>query len=106
MKLAEFLTTDDGGFIHLVGHRIGLNHVIRLYNQGYSPEMLAEEFDTLTLAMIHKVIAFYLENQKEVDTYMAEHDREMKRQMSRSPRGPSLAELRRRVAWKRSAMAS
>jgi uncharacterized protein (DUF433 family) len=106
MKLADFLTTDDGGFIHLAGHRIGLNHIVRLYNEGYSAEMLAEEFDTLTLAMIHKLIAFYLENQEEVDVYMAGHDREMKRQMSRLPRGPSLAELRRRVACRRRAMAS
>jgi hypothetical protein len=28
-----------------------------------SPEMLMDHFPTLTLALIHKVIGFYLENQ-------------------------------------------
>jgi hypothetical protein len=34
MTLPEFLTSDDGGYIHATGHRVGLHHVIRLYNEG------------------------------------------------------------------------
>ena len=96
MKLPEFLTADDGGFIHAAGHRIGLHHVIRLYSEGYSPEMLVGEYPTLPLALVHKMIAFYLENLAEVDAYMAAHDREIEWQMAEPRRGPTFAELRAR----------
>jgi hypothetical protein len=33
--------------------------------------MLVEQFPTLPLSLIHKVIAFYLENQEQVDRYVA-----------------------------------
>lgn len=105
-NLPEFLSNDDGGFIHLVGHRIGLHHVVRLYNDGYSPEMLAEEYPTLSLALIHKVIAFYLENQREVDAYAAEHDAEISRQAAAAVAGPSSLDLRQRMDAKRRAEAS
>ena len=38
MTLPEFLTVDDGGFIHVTGRRIGLHHVLRPYGEGLSPE--------------------------------------------------------------------
>jgi hypothetical protein len=40
MNLPEFLTSDDGGFINLTGHRIGLHHVVRVYEDGCSPEII------------------------------------------------------------------
>jgi hypothetical protein len=40
MTLPEFLTQSEAGEIRLAGHRIGLFHVVRRYNEGYSPEML------------------------------------------------------------------
>ena len=30
MTLPEFLEMDEGGFINLTGHRIGLHHVVRM----------------------------------------------------------------------------
>jgi hypothetical protein len=43
-----------------------------IYDEGYSAEMLAEEFPTLSLALIHKTIGFYLENRADIDTYIAQ----------------------------------
>src|SRR5687768_12384120 len=103
MRLPEFLTAGDGGFIHASGHRIGLNHVVRLYNEGYSPEMLAGHFPTLTLALVHKIIAFYLENQPDVDAYLVAHDREIERQMAEPRTAPTLAQLRDRLETQRRA---
>jgi uncharacterized protein (DUF433 family) len=98
MQLPDFLTEDPDGFIHVTGHRIGLQHLVFYYNEGYSPEMLFCEYPTLTLATIHKVIAFYLENQKVVDEYIAQCQREIDAQRAATPRGPGLAELRQRLA--------
>jgi uncharacterized protein (DUF433 family) len=96
MQLPDFLSVDDGGFIHMTDHRIGLHHVIRNYNDGYSPEMLVLEYPTLPLSLIHKVIAFYLDNREEVDAYIARHNAEMAKLAAANPANPSLAELRKR----------
>ena len=97
MTLPDFLTEHEYGDIRLTGHRIGLFHVVKYYNEGYSPEMLVEQFPTLELALIHKVIAFYLENRVEVDAYVADYDAELEEQRATAPKGPSLAELRQRL---------
>jgi uncharacterized protein (DUF433 family) len=101
MQLPDFLAQDPDGFLRLQGHRIGVHHLLHFYNEGYSPEMLLEQFPTLSLALIHKTIAFYLENQPELDAYAAEQRDVFERQARDAPHGPSLAELRRRYALRR-----
>jgi uncharacterized protein (DUF433 family) len=101
MNLPDFLAQDKYGYIHLAGHRIGLRHIVELYKENYSAEMLLDHFPTLTLALIHKTIAFYLENQAEVDTYVAESRRDIEQQMAAPRQGPDQAELRRRMEAKR-----
>ncbi len=103
MQLSEFLQVDDGGFIGLKGHRIGLHHVVREYNEGLSAEGLQARFPTLALPLIHKVIAFYLENQDEVDRYITGHDAEIDRQAAASKPVPNIVELRRRLEAMRQA---
>ena len=55
------------------------------------------------VAMVHKILAFYLENATEVDRYTSACEAEMEAQRAASPRGPDLAELRRRLAAKQAA---
>jgi len=100
MKLPDFLETDDGGFISIKGHRIGLHHVIRVYNEGCSAEMIQLEYPTLALATIHKVLAYYLENQAEVDQYCHDEEAAVDAQIeaaAKEPRkAPTIAEMRKR----------
>ena|ERR1043166_6711244 len=102
MKLPDFLTTDRYGFIHLVGHRIGLNHVLDRYNEGHTPERLQEHLPTLSMAEIHAVLAFYQENKADVDLYLTQVHAEIEHQAATMPRGLSAAELRRRMVERRS----
>jgi uncharacterized protein (DUF433 family) len=97
VNLADFLAQDRYGYIHLAGHRIGLRHVVELYNEGYTPEMLHDHFPTLTLALIYKALAFYLENQVEVDAYIRQSRENLDRQAAGPQQGPDAAELRRRM---------
>ena len=90
------LVADDD--IRVKGHRIGLEHIVYFYNQGYSPEMIFGQFPSLTLAMIHKLIAFYLEHPVEVDAYVANCEVDVSLQRAAAPASPDLAELRRRAA--------
>lgn len=97
MTLPDFLTQDEYGYVRLTGHRIGLHHVVRLYRDGYSAEMLVEHYPTLSLPLLHKVIAFYLDNRADVDAYVAREQAELERQAAAAKRGPDLDELRRRM---------
>jgi uncharacterized protein (DUF433 family) len=103
MTLPDFLNQDEFGSIRIAGHRIGLAHLLHFYNEGYSPEMLWSEYPRLPLALIHKVIAFYLENQKEVDVYLARCRDDIEQQRASAPAAPTLAELRRRLESSRKA---
>jgi hypothetical protein len=64
--------------------------------EGYSAEMLLGMFPTLELALIHKVIAFCLENKAEVDAYVARSEEEIQRCRAAAPRTPSIEELKAR----------
>jgi uncharacterized protein (DUF433 family) len=105
MQLPDFLTQDPDGTIRLSGHRIGLHHLARFYAEGYSPEMLLEQFPTLSLPLIHRTIALYLENRLEVDAFITASDQQIAQQRTQAPAGPTLDELRRRFEAKRRAEA-
>jgi uncharacterized protein (DUF433 family) len=101
MNLPDFLAQDRYGYVHIAGHRIGLRHLVELYNDGYTPEMLQVHFPTLPLALVHKVIAFYLENRAEVDAYVLQSREALDRQAAGPQLGPNAAELRRRMEARR-----
>jgi uncharacterized protein (DUF433 family) len=103
MILPDFLVQEVDGYIHLAGHRVGLQDVVYYYNEGCSAEELCEVFPTLPLVLVHKVVAFYLEHAAEVDRYVTANETEMERQRAGTPRGPDLIELRRRLAAKQAA---
>jgi uncharacterized protein (DUF433 family) len=71
MELPDFLTRNPDGEIHLTGHRIGLFHIVDCYNEGESAEMVASRYPTVPLSLVHKVIAFYLDHETEVNAYIA-----------------------------------
>jgi uncharacterized protein (DUF433 family) len=97
MNLPDFLAQDRYGFVHLTGHRVGLRHVVELYNDGYSAEKLHDYFPTIPLALIHKLIAFYLENRTEADAYIRQSREALDRHANGPQQGPDAGELRRRM---------
>jgi uncharacterized protein (DUF433 family) len=103
MKLPDFLTEDADGFIHVTGRRVGLVQLVHYYSEGYSAEMLAAEFASVPLSVVHKILGFYLENQEEIDEYVARSRQQIEEQRSNVPGGPGLQELRRRLASRRRA---
>jgi uncharacterized protein (DUF433 family) len=103
MDLPEFLTPEDGGFIRITGHRIGLHHVVRMYEEGASVETIADHYPTLSLGLVHKIIGFYLENQPEVLRYLATQEEAFAGHSAVPQVAPSLAELRRRMEQKQRA---
>ena len=80
MNLPDFLTRHPYNEIRLTGHRIGLEHVIQLYQEGLSPELVVEHYPSLPLLLVRKVIEFYEANKSDVDVYVAACEAEVARQ--------------------------
>jgi uncharacterized protein (DUF433 family) len=56
--------------IKLKGHRIGIEHVLIYYLEGYNPDEIAREFPGLSLEKIYATITYYLANREEIDSYL------------------------------------
>jgi uncharacterized protein (DUF433 family) len=97
MTLPDFLRCDEYGEIFLAGHRITLYHLVKDYDDGCSAETLAAAYPTVTLALVHKVLGFYLENKAEVDNYVEKTRQEIDNQANAPQRGPSFIDLQNRL---------
>lgn len=64
------LRADEHGSIRIGNTRVLLELVIRAYQGGLSAEQIAERFDTLELADIHAVLAYYLNHQAQIEDYL------------------------------------
>jgi uncharacterized protein (DUF433 family) len=97
MNLPEFLDRDADDVIRIRGHRLRLIDIASRYDEGMSAEGICEYYDAIRLPIVHKLIAFYLENEQEVRQLIAADRRVMDDLQSRIPKGPGSAELRRRL---------
>lgn len=52
--------------------RVSLDSVIVAFKQGYSPEEIALDFDSLTLGEVYSAINYYLQHKSEVEKYLTE----------------------------------
>ena len=64
------LRIDDGGVVRVGNSRVSLDLVVEQYENGASPEDLVRAYDTLLLADVHDVIAYYLRHRVEVRLYL------------------------------------
>ena len=101
MQIPDFMELDPDGEIRLKGHRIRLIDIARRYDEGHSIEtIILDHYPTLTLPLVYKTVAFYLENQAAVQALIAQHEGEMQRLAALPQTTPTLAELRRRMQAK------
>ncbi len=54
------LRVDEGGAVRVGNSRVSLDLVVEQYENGMTPEDLVRAYDTLDLADVHAVIAYYL----------------------------------------------
>ena len=64
------LRVDEGGAVRVGNTRISLDLVVEQYENGMSPEDIAGAYNTLVLADVHGVIAYYLRHRDEVRSYL------------------------------------
>src|SRR5438093_11851972 len=64
------LRVDEGGTVRVGTSRISLDLVVEQYENGMTPEDMVRAYDTLALADVHAVIAYYLRHKVEVRAYL------------------------------------
>jgi uncharacterized protein (DUF433 family) len=64
------LSTDQAGVLRINGTHVSLDSVIYAFDEGATPEEIAQAFPTLDLAAIYSVIGYYLQNRAEVELYL------------------------------------
>jgi uncharacterized protein (DUF433 family) len=92
------------GVLRITGTRVGLDSVVAHFQEGRTPEQIADSFPTVTLAQAYGAIAYYLDNKKRMDDYFAEVNREFERLVP--PLSQSNPELFARLQAARARMAS
>lgn len=64
------LSKDQGGVLRVAGTRVSLDSVIYAFDEGATPEEIAQAFPTLDLAAIYSVLGYYLQNRAEIEQYL------------------------------------
>src|SRR5437763_12459942 len=70
------LRVDEGGAVRVGKSRVNLDLVVEQYENGMTPEDLVRAYDTLDLADVHAVIAYYLRHRNEVRAYLKRRQEE------------------------------
>ncbi len=64
---------DDGhGGLRVCGTRVLLERIIHAFEDGATPEGIAQSYDTLALADVYAVLTWYLRNKSDVEEYLRE----------------------------------
>src|SRR5438552_3384619 len=64
------LRVDERGAVRVGKSRVSLDLVVEQYENGMTPEGMVRAYDTLVLADVHAVIAYYLRHREEIRTYL------------------------------------
>ena len=64
----DYIEDRNGGY-YVAGTGVSLDSIVECFSEGFSPEAIVGEFETLTLAQVYGAIAYYLENQPATDSY-------------------------------------
>lgn len=68
------LRQEEDGAVRVGKSRVLLELVIYAHQQGMPPAEIVYNYDTLDLADVYAVIAYYLRHQEAVDAYVAERE--------------------------------
>ncbi|HEX7180759.1 MAG TPA: DUF433 domain-containing protein [Thermoanaerobaculia bacterium] len=92
------LRRDETGALRVGQSHVLLELVIHAFQDGATPETIAQRYPTASLADIYGVIAYYLPHRGEIEAYLAEREQRAKnvRQRIESHQG-DVADLRSRL---------
>jgi uncharacterized protein (DUF433 family) len=65
---------DEGGAVRVGNSRISLDLIVEQYENGMTPEDVVRAYDTMALADVYAVIAYYLRHRDEVRAYLKQRE--------------------------------
>lgn len=69
------LVRDQAGRLMVPGTRISLDVLVAAFKRGDSPEAVHENYESVSLADVYAIFAYYLRHRGEVEDYLAEQER-------------------------------
>ena len=87
--VSSYIEERNGG-LYVGGTGVSLESVVIHFQGGASPDKIVQSFPTLKLSQVYGVIAYYLENEKTIDDYIVEGDRELEQSAPLSRTNPEL----------------
>jgi uncharacterized protein (DUF433 family) len=70
------LVRDDAGRLMVTGTRVSLDILVAAFKRGRSPEAIHEAYETVSLADVYAVLAYYLRHKAESELYLTEQEHE------------------------------
>jgi len=96
------LHMDSSGAIRVGDSRVLLELLVRAFQDGATPEAIAQRYTTLNLPDVYGAIAYYLRHRAEVERYLADREQEAGAVRARiEARQGDLAEIRTRLLSQR-----
>lgn len=68
------LVQDQAGRLMVPGTRISLDVLVAAFKRGESPESIADDYDSLSLADVYAIFSYYLRHRDEVEAYLLEQE--------------------------------
>jgi uncharacterized protein (DUF433 family) len=65
--MSDYNIEKQGDIYRIKGTRVALNSIIYQFQQGRSPEAIQDAFPALSLSQVYGAIAYYLDQQTELD---------------------------------------
>jgi uncharacterized protein (DUF433 family) len=96
MDLESYVQEDEHGVWRVAGTRVMLDSVVAAFEQGHSPETIAQQYPSLSLESVYGAITYYLANRDEVETYLRHQEEvwEFWRQKAQQRANPLVQRLR------------
>lgn len=106
MELQSYFEFRGNDSIRIAGTRVGIETVLRDYQEGASPEEIVLRYPTISLEQVHATLTYYLANRREVDTYLRKVRRRQEDAWQEQYRSPSefVRSLRERLDRQRRAV--
>lgn len=70
------LVRDEAGRLIVPGTRISLDILVGAFKRGESPEAVHDDYETVSLADVYSIFAYYLRHRDEVEVYLTEQQRQ------------------------------
>lgn len=66
------LSLDPDGVVRVAGTRVTLDSLVTAFQEGFGAEEIAQQYPSLALADVYRVIGYYLSHRGTLDAYLRE----------------------------------